>query len=151
MKSVGDLLLDLLADKVTGAVAASVAVKSWCGSDVPETRGLASLVVDRQLNLAGRVGRLGEDESVVRVSAVGSLGWESWGADCAGDVGGVVSRELEVNRVDGSGLGVLAEEEFGDGDSLDVGGSILGNSGRRCERSGGKEGGDGDELHIYLI
>jgi hypothetical protein len=47
VRTVGNLLLDLLADKVTSAVAASVAVKSWSGCLVPETRGDVSLVVKR--------------------------------------------------------------------------------------------------------
>jgi hypothetical protein len=121
VRTVGNLLLDLLADKVTSAVAASVAVKSWSGCLVPETRGDVSLVVKRQSDFAASILRLSQDEGValglgIFRSAVSGGGDKGGVADSAGNVAADVSGKLEVDRVDGSGFHILAEEEFGDSD-----------------------------------
>jgi hypothetical protein len=77
----------------------------------------------------------------VFLSAVGGGRGKGGVADGAGNVATDVSGKLEVDRVDGSGFRIRAEEELGDSDCLNVGSGVLGD----C--SGGEERGDGDELH----
>jgi hypothetical protein len=98
-----------------------VAVKSWGGSLIPETRGDASLVVKRQSDFTAGILRLGENEAVVTgpgvfLSAVGGGRGKGGVADGAGTLAAGVSGKLKIDRVDGSGFGVLAEEELGDSD-----------------------------------
>jgi hypothetical protein len=71
--------------------------------------------------LAACILRLSQDEGVVLGlgifrSAVSGGGGKGGVADSAGNVAADVSGKLEVDRVDGSGFHILAEEEFGDSD-----------------------------------
>jgi hypothetical protein len=147
---------DLAADEVVRAVTAGVAV----GRNVsltPKTGGLASLVVDGNVGIAGRVGRLGEDEAVaaVRLSASDGLAGESGGADCAGDILDAVAGQLEVDGCDGGP--VPAEGIIADVDVLVVC-SVWGAAVRwvrairslryrSCESSSEERGGN-EELHV---
>lgn len=106
---------NLVADEVLSAVTASMAVD---GNDAvtPLARGDTGLVVDGQRSLTVGILGLAQGKAVVAGSAGNDLAGDRSGADLACKVGGIISRELEVNGLDS--ITSLAEEEVGDVDVL---------------------------------